>query len=71
MMRVLKAFFVQVNFLVRVIIPPFCQSSNTLALFMGHSLSMQKKSYDRRTLDQKVAPAVSLMRGLARGETAA
>ena len=42
-----------------------------LALFMGHSLSMQKKSYDRRTLDQKVAPAVSLMRGLARGETAA
>jgi hypothetical protein len=36
-----------------------------LALFMGHSLSMQKKSYDRRTLDQKVAPAVSLMSRLS------
>lgn len=38
-----------------------------LALFMGHSLSMQKKSYDRRTLDQKVAPAVSLISRLSQG----
>lgn len=37
-----------------------------LALYMGHSLSMQKKSYDRRTLDQKVAPAVSLVQGLGK-----
>ena len=35
-----------------------------LALFMGHSVSMQKSSYDRRTLDQKVAPAVSLLQSI-------
>ena len=35
-----------------------------LALFMGHSVSMQKSSYDRRTLDQKVAPAVSLLQNI-------
>ena len=35
-----------------------------LALFMGHSVSMQKSSYDRRTLDQKVAPAVELLRSI-------
>ena len=32
-----------------------------LALYMGHSLNMQRTSYDRRTLTQKVAPAVSLL----------
>lgn len=32
-----------------------------LALFMGHSVQMQRTSYDRRTLDQKVAPAVQLL----------
>jgi hypothetical protein len=32
-----------------------------LALFMGHSVHMQRTSYDRRTLNQKVAPAVQLM----------
>ena len=37
-----------------------------LALFMGHSLSMQKQSYDRRTLNQKVAPAVALVQGLGK-----
>jgi hypothetical protein len=30
-------------------------------LFMGHSVHMQRTSYDRRTLNQKVAPAVQLM----------
>ena len=38
-----------------------------LALFMGHSLNMQKTSYDRRTLTQKVAPAVSLLASLGVG----
>jgi hypothetical protein len=33
-----------------------------LALFMGHSLHMQRTSYDRRTLTNKIAPAVKLMR---------
>jgi integrase len=32
-----------------------------LALFMGHSLQMQRTSYDRRTLSSKVAPAVQLL----------
>jgi hypothetical protein len=32
-----------------------------LALFMGHSIQMQRSSYDRRTLHMKVAPAVELM----------
>lgn len=32
-----------------------------LALFMGHSPAIQRKSYDRRTLTTKVAPAVALM----------
>jgi len=32
-----------------------------LALFMGHSIQMQRDSYDRRTLEQKVSPAVKLM----------
>jgi integrase len=33
-----------------------------LALYMGHSINMQRSSYDRRTLNQKVAPAVDLLR---------
>lgn len=35
-----------------------------LALYMGHSIQMQRTSYDRRTLQQKVSPAVSLLRSL-------
>lgn len=32
-----------------------------LAMYMGHSVAMQKGTYDRRTTSQKVAPAVGLM----------
>lgn len=32
-----------------------------LAMLMGHSVAVQRASYDRRTLSQKVAPAVDLM----------
>ena len=32
-----------------------------LALYMGHSIQMQRDSYDRRTLTTKVAPAVELL----------
>lgn len=32
-----------------------------LALFMGHSINMQRTSYDRRTLTTKIAPAVKLL----------
>ena len=32
-----------------------------LALYMGHSVSMQRSSYDRRTTGEKVAPAVKLI----------
>ncbi|KAL7526036.1 hypothetical protein ACHAXR_002918, partial [Thalassiosira sp. AJA248-18] len=35
-----------------------------LALFMGHSIHMQRESYDRRTLEQKVSPAVKLMQNM-------
>ncbi len=35
-----------------------------LALFMGHSIKMQRESYDRRTLDQKVQPAIQLMQSV-------
>ena len=35
-----------------------------LALYMGHSISMQRSSYDRRTMEQKVAPAVELLRSV-------
>jgi len=34
---------------------------DALALFMGHSTREQKKTYDRRTREQKVAPAVELL----------
>lgn len=32
-----------------------------LAMLMGHSVAVQRASYDRRTLTQRVAPAVELM----------
>eukprot|EP00977_Amphora_coffeiformis_P010869 scaffold2554_cov156-Amphora_coffeaeformis.AAC.6 len=32
-----------------------------LAMLMGHSVAIQRASYDRRTLTQKVAPAIELM----------
>ena len=35
-----------------------------LALYMGHSLNMQRTSYDRRTLTTKIAPAVDLMQSI-------
>ena len=35
-----------------------------LALYMGHSIAMQRNSYDRRTMTQKVAPAVELLRNV-------
>jgi len=35
-----------------------------LALYMGHSLNMQRTSYDRRTLTSKIAPAVELMQSI-------
>ena len=35
-----------------------------LALYMGHSIQMQRTSYDRRTLSTKVAPAVQLMKSV-------
>ncbi|KAJ1432706.1 hypothetical protein B484DRAFT_327140 [Ochromonadaceae sp. CCMP2298] len=37
-----------------------------LALYMGHSIGMQRSSYDRRTLPQKVAPAVLLLDSISR-----
>jgi hypothetical protein len=40
-----------------------------LALYMGHSIQMQRTSYDRRTLSQKVAPAVQLMQSIYDGLT--
>ena len=36
-----------------------------LALYMGHSIQMQRTSYDRRTLNQKVEPAVSLLESIS------
>jgi hypothetical protein len=38
------------------------QQLEALALFMGHSVNIQRKSYDRRTLTKKVEPAVALMK---------
>eukprot|EP01041_Mallomonas_annulata_P005427 gene5427-10881_t len=37
-----------------------------LAIFMGHSIAMQRSSYDRRTLAQKVAPASALLSSIMR-----
>ena len=39
-----------------------------LALYMGHSIQMQRSSYDRRTLSNKVAPAVQLMKSVNKME---
>ncbi len=36
----------------------------SLALFMGHSIAMQRSSYDRRTLKDKVSPAFDLLSNL-------
>ena len=36
-----------------------------LALYMGHSVNTQRTSYDRRTMNQKVAPAVNLLRSVS------
>ena len=35
-----------------------------LAVYMGHSVAMQKGTYDRRTKEEKVAPAVELLAGV-------
>jgi len=40
-----------------------------LALYMGHSIQMQRSSYDRRTLSTKIAPAVVLIKSLNKLET--
>lgn len=40
------------------------QQLEALALFMGHSVQMQKSSYDRRTMQTKVAPAVELLQAV-------
>lgn len=37
-----------------------------LALYMGHSIAMQRNSYDRRTLKQKVAPAIDLLHSISK-----
>jgi hypothetical protein len=42
-----------------------------LALYMGHSIAMQRSSYDRRTLAQKVSPAVSLLESISARASAA
>lgn len=38
-----------------------------LALYMGHSVDMQRSSYDRRSKAQKLTPAVELLQGLWQG----
>ena len=35
-----------------------------LALYMGHSVTMQRESYDRRTKKEKVEPAINLLQSL-------
>ena len=37
------------------------QQLEALALYMGHSVEIQRKSYDRRTFMKKVEPAIELM----------
>lgn len=37
----------------------FLLCTQALALYMGHSIEMQRGTYDRRTKQQKVEPAVS------------
>jgi hypothetical protein len=38
-----------------------------LATLMGHSVQVQKSHYDKRTKDQKVAPAFDLLRSARLG----
>lgn len=45
------------------------QELEALAMLMGHSVAVQRASYDRRTLSQKVAPAVDLMQKVNSGQT--
>lgn len=40
-----------------------------LAIYMGHSLQMQKTTYDRRTKQQKVAPAIQLICSIKPGSS--
>ena len=40
------------------------QELESLALYMGHSVQMQRSSYDRRSVGEKVKPAVSLLETL-------
>ena len=35
-----------------------------LAMYMGHSLNMQRQFYDKRTQSQKIQPAADLIRRL-------
>ncbi|KAI3437936.1 hypothetical protein D9Q98_000380 [Chlorella vulgaris] len=42
-----------------------------LAIYMGHSVEMQRNTYDRRTKEQKVEPAVELLASLNRRALAA
>jgi hypothetical protein len=37
-----------------------------MAMYMGHSLAVQRKHYDRRSMNQKVAPAQQLLQQLAK-----
>lgn len=37
-----------------------------LALYMGHSVAMQRSHYDRRSMNLKVAPAQQLLQQLAK-----
>ena len=39
----------------------FSTPKQALALYMGHSITMQRDTYDRRTKEQKVGPAVELL----------
>lgn len=39
-----------------------------LAMYMGHSVSEQRATYDRRTSAQRVEPAVELISGLLAGD---
>jgi hypothetical protein len=40
----------------------------SLALYMGHSLAIQRVSYDRRTVGQKVMPAINLLQSISQSK---
>ena len=40
----------------------------SLALYMGHSLAIQRVSYDRRTAGQKVMPAINLLQSISQSK---